>query len=105
MSAKNSEAALRFAVEEKTPKYVQLLALFQEGADCRVQYMLLGFFYFLLTHILDLILVCLSTPNRNCYLGQTAVLVLIEADNSFVYGFHSYAFFGVKSPLQATADI
>lgn len=56
-------------------------------------------------HILELITVCLSTPNRNCYLGQTAVLILIEADISFVYGFHSSAFFRVKSPLLATADI
>jgi len=42
-----------------------------------------AFFSFLMTHLLDLIPVCLSTPNRNCYLGQTAVLVLMEADISF----------------------
>lgn len=104
VSAKDSEAALRSAVEE-TPKYVQLLALFQEEAGCEVRYMLLGFFYSLMIHILELIPVCLSTPNRSCYLGQTAVLVLIEADISFIYGFHSSAFFRVKSPLLATADI
>lgn len=44
-------------------------------------------------------------PNSNCYLGQTAVLVLTEADVGGVYEFHSYAFFGVKAPLQAAADI
>lgn len=86
-------------MEEKTPKYVQLLALPQEGADCGVHYMLLGFFHLLMTHKLDLISVCLSVPNRNCYLGQTAVLVLTEADISFVYGFHSCTFFRVKFPL------
>lgn len=97
MSAKNSEAALRFSVEEKTPKYVQLLASFQEGADCGIQYMS-GFFCVLMTHILDLIPLCLSTPNRNCCLAQTAVLV-IELDISFIYGFYSYAFSRVKFPL------
>lgn len=58
-----------------------------------------GLFLFLMTHILDLIPVCLSMPNRNYYLGQTAVVVLIEADISFVDGFHSYAFCRVKFPL------
>lgn len=52
-----------------------------------------------MTHVLDFIPVCLSMPNKNCYLGQTAVLVLMEADISFVYRFHSYAFCRVKSPL------
>lgn len=60
--------------------------------------MLLGFLHFLMTHELDLTSVRLSVPNRNCYLGQTAVLVLIEADISFVCGFHSYTFFQSKVP-------
>lgn len=85
-------------MEEKTPKYVQLLALPQEGADCGVHRMLLGFLRFLMTHELDLISVHLSVPNRNCYLGQTAVWVLTEADIGFVYGFHSYTFFQSEVP-------
>lgn len=85
-------------MEEKTPKYVQLLALPQEKADCGVHCMLLGFLHFLMNHELDLISVHFSVPNRNCYLGQTAVLVLIEADISFVYGFYSYTFFQNEVP-------
>lgn len=56
-------------------------------------------FFFFMTHVLDLIPVCLLTPNSNCYLGQTAVLVLMEADVGCVYEFHSSAFFRAKAPL------
>lgn len=70
-------------MEEKTPKYVQLLALPQEGANCGVHRMLLGFLRFLMTHELDLISVHLSVPNRNCYLGQTAVWVLTKDRHRF----------------------
>lgn len=90
VSAKNSEVPVRFAMEgsKMCTGFGPLSGRGWLWSTVHV----VGIFLFLMTHILDLIPVCLSLPNRNYYLGQTAVVVLIEADISFFDGFHSYAF-------------
>lgn len=81
VSAKNSEVAVRFAREE-SKICTAFGPLSGRGWLWRTVHAV-GLFLFLMTHILDLIPVCLSIPNRNYYLGQTAVVVLIEADIIF----------------------
>lgn len=81
VSAKNSEVAVRFAREE-SKICTAFGPLSGRGWLWRTVHAV-GLFLFLMTHILDLIPVCLSMPNRNYYLGQTAVVVLIEADIIF----------------------
>lgn len=81
VSAKNSEVAVRFAREES--KICSSFGLLSGRGWLWRTVHVVGLFLFLMTHILDLIPVCLSMPNRNYYLGQTAVVVLIEADISF----------------------
>lgn len=71
VSAKNSEVTVRFAMEES--KICTAFGLLLGRSWLRSTVHVVGLYLFLMTHILDLIPVCLSMPNRNYYLGQAAV--------------------------------